>query len=164
MATMQAQAAAQTQSSTSMQTKLQSLLDNKAGVVHTVAPGMTVAAAVDLINGKRIGSVLVMDGEQLVGIFTERDVLRRVVGERRDPATTRVGDVMTRELVVMRPTASVADAMLVVSERRCRHLPIVEDGKVLGIVSAGDLNHWLIRNRDGDIEQLVDYITGKYPA
>jgi CBS domain-containing protein len=99
-----------------------------------------------------------------VGIFTERDVLRRVVGERRDPSSTRVADVMTRELVVMRPTASVVDAMRVISERRVRHIPVVEGGKVLGVVSQGDLNHWLVRNREGQIQDLVDYVTGKYPA
>jgi CBS domain-containing protein len=64
----------------------------------------------------------------------------------------------------MRPSSTVQDAMTVVAERRCRHLPIVEEGKVLGVVSAGDLNHWLIRNREVDIRQLVDYISGKYPA
>ncbi len=147
-----------------MQTDLRTLLANKSNVVHTVAPQMTVSAAVELINAKKIGSVLVMDGSKLLGIFTERDVLRRVVGERRNPDTTRVADVMTRDLVVMRPTATVQDAMTVVSERRCRHLPVVDEGKVLGVISAGDLNHWLIRNRDVDIERLVDYITGKYPA
>jgi CBS domain-containing protein len=147
-----------------MQADLRSVLETKSGVVQTVTPSMTVSAAVELINSKKIGSVLVMDGERLVGIFTERDVLRRVVGERRNPDTTRVADVMTRELVVMRPTSTVADAMTVVSERRCRHLPVVDHGKVVGVVSAGDLNHWLIRNRNVDVERLVDYITGKYPA
>ncbi len=147
-----------------MQADLRTLLASKDNVVQTVTPGMTVSAAVELINAKKIGSVLVMDGERLLGIFTERDVLRRVVGERRNPDTTRVADVMTRELVVMRPTSTIQDAMTVVSERRCRHLPVVEDGKVLGVVSAGDLNHWLIRNRNVDVERLVDYITGKYPA
>ncbi len=147
-----------------MQTDLRTLLAHKSSIVHTVSPQMTVSAAVELINSRKIGSVLVMDGERLIGIFTERDVLRRVVGERRNPDTTRVADVMSRDLVVMRPAATVQDAMTVVSERRCRHLPVVEDGKVLGVVSAGDLNHWLIRNRNVDIERLVDYITGKYPA
>lgn len=148
----------------SMEMQLQTLLENKPAGVVSVPPEMTVAAAVDLINAKRLGAVLVMTGPQLVGIFTERDVLRRVVGERRDPDTTRVGEVMTRDLFVMRPTATVQDAMTVVAERRCRHIPVVEDGRVLGIISAGDLNHWLIRNREVDVQQLVEYISGKYPA
>lgn len=148
-----------------MDTELRQVLaEKRSGEVQTVTPQMTVSAAVELINARKIGSVLVMDGDRLVGIFTERDVLRRVVGERRDPDRTRVADVMTRELVVMKPTATVRDAMTVVAERRCRHLPIVEEGQVLGVISAGDLNHWLIRDREVHIEQLVDYINGSYPA
>ena len=88
----------------------------------------------------------------------------RLVAERRDPATTRIADVMTRDLVVMRPSASVVDAMRVISEKRIRHIPIVEGGAVLGVVSQGDLNHWLVRNREGQIQDLVDFVTGKYPA
>ncbi len=147
-----------------METPLRTLLEHKQGAIHSVTPDMTVAAAVELINAMKVGAVLVMSGERLVGIFTERDVLRRVVGERRSPETTRVSDVMTRELIVMRPAATVQDAMTVVAERRFRHLPIVEEGRVLGIISAGDLNHWLIRNREVDIQQLVEYISGKYPG
>ncbi|HZZ84861.1 MAG TPA: CBS domain-containing protein [Anaeromyxobacteraceae bacterium] len=148
-----------------MDTELRQVLaEKRSGEVQTVTPQMTVSAAVELINARKIGSVLVMDGDRLVGIFTERDVLRRVVGERRDPDRTRVADVMTRELVVMKPTATVRDAMTVVAERRCRHLPIVEEGRLLGVISAGDLNHWLIKDREVHIEQLVDYINGSYPA
>ncbi len=147
-----------------MQTPLRTLLSHKSSAVHAVSPSMTISAAVDLMNSKKIGSVLVMDGDRLVGIFTERDVLRRVVGGRLDPDKARVADVMTRELVVLRPSSTVGDAMSVVSERRCRHLPVVEDGKVLGVVSAGDLNHWLISGHQVQIDQLVDYITGRYPA
>jgi CBS domain-containing protein len=147
-----------------METQLRTLLENKPGAVHSVSPDMTVAAAVGILNARNVGAVLVMKGAELVGVFTERDVLRRVVGERRDPDTTRVGDVMTRDLVVMHLSSTVQDAMTVVSERRFRHLPIVEEGKVLGVISAGDLNHWLIRNREVDIEELVDYIKGTYPG
>ncbi len=151
---------------TDAQTPLSQVLSSKARGTGTlsVPPGVTVAAAADLLNQHKVGSVLVMEEGRLVGIFTERDVLRRVVGERRDPSATRVADVMTRELVVMRPTASVVDAMRVISERRVRHIPVVEGGKVLGVVSQGDLNHWLVRNREGQIQDLVDFVTGKYPA
>ncbi len=148
------------------QTPLSQVLAGKARGTATlsVPPGVTVAAAAEVLNQHKVGSVLVMDGDRLVGIFTERDVLRRVVGERRDPATTRVADVMTRELVVMRPSASVLDAMRVISERRIRHVPVVENGAVVGVVSQGDLNHWLVRSREGQIQDLVDFVTGRYPA
>jgi predicted transcriptional regulator len=75
-----------------------------------------------------------------------------------------VADVMTRDLVVMRSTSSVVDAMRVISEKRIRHVPVVDGGTVMGVVSQGDLNHWLVRNREGQIQDLVDYVTGKYPA
>ncbi len=148
------------------QTPLSQVLATKARGTATlsVPPTVTVAAAAEVLNEHKVGSVLVMEGDRLLGIFTERDILRRVVGERRDPASTRVADVMTRELVVMRPTASVEDAMRVVSERRVRHIPVVEGARVLGVVSQGDLNHWLVRNREGHIQDLVDFVTGKYPA
>jgi CBS domain-containing protein len=148
------------------QTPLSKVLAGKARGTSTlsVRPDITVAAAVEVLNHNQVGSVLVMDGERLVGIFTERDILRRVVGERRDPATTRVSDVMTRDLVVMRPSSSVVDAMRVISEKRIRHVPVVDGTTVVGVVSQGDLNHWLVRNQEGQIQDLVDYVTGRYPA
>ena len=133
-------------------------------VTHSVSPSMTVAAAVEVLNANKVGCVLVMDGQRLVGIFTERDVLRRVVGGRKDPEKTPIADVMTRELAVMRLASTVEDAMTVIAEKRIRHLPVVEEGKVVGVISQGDLNHWLIRNREVQVSQLVEFITGKYPA
>jgi CBS domain-containing protein len=148
------------------QTPLSQVLAGKSrgGSTLTVPPEVTVAAAAEVLIRNQVGSLLVMDGGRLVGIFTERDVLRRVVGERRDPASTKVADVMTRELVVMRPASTVGDAMKVIAEKRIRHVPVVEGGKVVGVVSQGDLNHWLVRNREGQLQDLVDYVTGKYPA
>ncbi len=148
-----------------LKTPLRTVLANKpSGVTHSVSPAMTVAAAVDVLTANKVGSVLVMDGPRLVGIFTERDVLRRVVGGRKDPERTKVAEVMTRELAVMKPGATVEDAMMVIAEKRIRHLPVVEEGKVLGVVSQGDINHWLIRNREVEVNQLVEFVTGKYPA
>jgi CBS domain-containing protein len=148
------------------QTPLSEVLAGKArgSATLSIQPDVTVAAAAELLIRNQVGSVLVLDQGRLVGIFTERDVLRRVVGERRDPATTRVSEVMTRDLVVMRPSSSVVDAMRVISEKRIRHIPVVEGGAVMGVVSQGDLNHWLVRNREGQIQDLVDFVTGKYPA
>ncbi len=147
-----------------MHTPLRTLLLQKEGRTQSVAPDATVAAAVDIMNAANVGSVLVMDGTRLVGIFTERDVLTRVVGKRIAPEKTPISKVMTKQPAVMRPTSTVADAMAVVSEKRVRHLPVVEDGRVLGVISAGDLNHWLIRGHQVQIDQLVDYITQRYPA
>ena len=148
-----------------LKTPLRTVLAAKpTGATHSVSPAMTVAAAVEVLNANKVGSVLVMDGQRLVGIFTERDVLRRVVGGRKDPEKTKVADVMTRELAVMKPGSTVEDAMSVIAEKRIRHLPVVEEGKVIGVISQGDINHWLIRNREVQVSQLVEFITGKYPA
>ncbi|HEU4383244.1 MAG TPA: CBS domain-containing protein [Anaeromyxobacteraceae bacterium] len=148
-----------------LKTPLRTVLAAKpSGATHAVSPTMTVAAAVEVLNGNKVGSVLVMDGQRLVGIFTERDVLRRVVGGHRDPEKTRIAEVMTRELAVMKPESTVEDAMTVIAEKRIRHLPVLEEGKVVGVVSQGDLNHWLIRNREVQVNQLVEFITGKYPG
>jgi CBS domain-containing protein len=100
----------------------------------------------------------------MVGIFTERDVLCRVVGEGRDPSATRVVDVMTQEVVAVRSTTSVEEAMAVFTEKRFRHLPVVDDGELKGLVSSGDLTRRMSRNQEGHIQDLMNFITGKYPG
>jgi CBS domain-containing protein len=124
----------------------------------------TVIDAVRKMNSERIGAVLVTDADQLVGIFTERDVLLRVVDADQDPRSTPVADVMTRQPVVVKPSTTVEEAMAVVSEKRCRHLPVVENDQLVGLVSAGDLTHWVTRNQEYHIQDLVNYITSKYPG
>jgi CBS domain-containing protein len=141
-----------------------SVLAHKGTAVYSVPPTATVLDAVVRMNEQGIGALLVLNAGRPVGIFTERDVLRRVVAERKDPATTEVAAVMTRELVVVKPSIAVQDAMAVISETRCRHLPVVQEGQVLGIVSIGDLTRWVGRDREVRIQQLVDFVTGKYPA
>lgn len=147
-----------------MQSKLSVVLQNKGGEVHSIAPAATVLEAVRAMNRARVGALLVRDGEEIAGIFTERDVLTRVVDSGLDPAATPVSQVMTRELVTVGPEVSVEQAMAVVSERRCRHLPVVERGRILGLVSSGDLTRWVTRHQAWHIQDLVAYITGKYPG
>jgi CBS domain-containing protein len=147
-----------------METKLSILLQDKGSAVHTVAPDATVLDAVRRMNEAGVGSLLVMNGDELVGIFTERDVLRRVVDSDLDAAATRIAKVMTRDLVTVGPGATVAEAMTVVTEKRCRHLPVCEEGRLLGVVSSGDLTRWATRSQATHIQDLVNYITGKYPG
>ena len=144
--------------------KLRAVIEEKGGKVHSIAPTATVVEAVDAMNAAGVGALMVLDNDQPVGIISERDLLRRVVGKRLDPAATSVADVMTRDLVVIKPDVDVEDAMAVVSEKRVRHLPVVEDGKLTGVVSSGDLTRWASRDRDVQIKQLIDFITGKYPS
>jgi CBS domain-containing protein len=132
--------------------------------VHHIGPTHSIVDAVDRMNEARVGALMVLDDQRPVGIISERDVLRRVIAARRDPLKTTVAEVMTRELIVVSPDIGIEDAMLVISEKRCRHLPILEDNQLKGMVSIGDLTHWLTRDREVQIQQLVGFITGKYPA
>jgi CBS domain-containing protein len=143
---------------------LRTLLKSKGRTVHTISPESSVLDAVRKMNHERIGALLVMKDDELVGIFTERDVLTRVVDQTRDPAATPVAEVMTGNPVVVTAAATINEAMAIVSEKRCRHLPVVDEGKLLGLVSAGDLTHWVTRGHEYHIQDLVNYITGKYPV
>jgi len=147
-----------------MQSTLSAVLQSKGHEVLTIAPEKTVLEAVRTMNEHGVGSLLVMNGDEVVGIFTERDVLRRVVDAELDPRTTKVAKVMTRELVTVRQRMTVTEAMAVVTEKRCRHLPVIEDGQLLGMVSIGDLTRWVSRAQAFHIQDLVNYITGQYPG
>lgn len=147
-----------------MNDQLRVLLADKGSKVHVVEPTATVLDAVRRMNDQSIGALLVTRGDKPVGIFSERDVLRRVVARSLDPATTPVGEVMTREVIVVAPTVTVGEAMAIVTAKRVRHLPVLDHGKLLGMVSSGDLTRWASRGRENEIQQLVEYITGKYPA
>ncbi len=140
------------------------VLGEKGRQVYTVSPEATVRQAVREMNDKGVGALLVVEEGCPVGIFTERDVLRRVVDEGRNPASTQVADVMTADVLVVEPTTPVEQVMATMTERRIRHLPVVEDGKLVGIVSIGDMTRWVSQNQEAHIQQMTDYITGRAPA
>ncbi len=145
-----------------MNEPVSAILAEKGSRVVTVEPSSTVRRAVDRMNEEKIGCLVVLEDEKLVGIFTERDVLVRVVAERVDPEATTVAEVMTPRPIALRPGTTVQEAMLVVTERRCRHLPVIGDGRLLGLVSIGDLTRWTVRHQRRHIEDLMGYITGSY--
>ena len=128
----------------------------KKSALVSVPPSTTVADTVRTMNNEKVGATLVMDQQKLVGIFTERDVLVRVVGAGRDPATTPVSAVMTAEVRSVEPTTTVDNAMRLMSDRRYRHLPVLENGRVQGLVSMGDLTSWIIRSQ----QEVVDGAIG----
>lgn len=133
--------------------------------LFSVSPDATVLEAVSLMNRERIGSVLVCGVEGAVGIFTERDVLVRVVASGRDPATTLVGKTMTRPFVAVPISTTIEEAMQIMTNKRCRHLPVRgRNGRIVGVASIGDLMKWIVRNQESEIDGLVDYISGRYPA
>jgi CBS domain-containing protein len=136
-----------------------SILEDKGAHVDVVGADAIVADAVAVMNARRTGSVVVVEDDQVVGIFTERDVLVRVVGDARDPRTTRVGEVMTTRLITVEPTVTVREAMALMTDQRCRHLPVIAGNRLLGLVSIGDVTRWLVRDQHRTIVDLTDYIT-----
>ena len=124
--------------------------------IHSVGPDTPVSECVHVMTAGKIGALIIMDGGRLIGIFTERDALNKVLAGGLDPANTKVSEVMTRDPYCIRPTTTVDDAMKLITKRRFRHLPIVDNGKVLAVVSSGDLTHWLVQDQMGEIEELVE--------
>ena len=123
--------------------------------IHSVGPDASVTECVRLMTAEQIGALVVMDGERLKGIFTERDALNKVLAAGLDPGTTKVSDVMTKDPYCIPPTTTVGDAMELITKRRFRHLPIVENGKLLAVVSSGDLTRWLVKDQMGEVQELV---------
>jgi CBS domain-containing protein len=140
------------------------ILEEKGRELQVIAPEATVIEAVGAMCEARVGALLVMQSNMLVGIFSERDVMSRVVLVGLDPRATCVGDVMTRDVVCVATDVSPDEAMAIITNRRLRHLPVVQGRRVVGVVSIGDLVHWAIRDREQSIEQLYDYVNGKYPG
>ena len=124
--------------------------------IHSVGPDTPVTECVRTMTAEKIGALIVMDGERLIGIFTERDALNKVLAAGRDPVSTKVSEVMTKDPCCIPPTTTVGEAMALVTERRFRHLPIVENGRVLAVVSSGDLTHWLVQDQMREVQELVD--------
>lgn len=135
------------------------LLEYKGHQVETIEANATVADAVAKMNARHIGSVVVTRGDVLAGILTERDVLTRIVAEGHDPRAVEVCEVMTTELVTVELDTPIAVAMRLVTERRCRHLPVVDGHRLLGLISGGDLTAWLLRDQERTIYDLHDFIT-----
>jgi CBS domain-containing protein len=143
-----------------MNTPISALLERKGSAVHSVAPTLSVQDAVAEMNRHRIGAIVVLDGPRLVGIFTERDVLRRVVGAGLDPKSALVADVMSPGVITIAPDATVEQTMTIFTERRCRHLPVLQDGAIRGVISIGDITRWMADANRAEAEHLRNYITG----
>ena len=147
-----------------MNTPISALLERKGSAVHSVAPTLSVYDAVAEMNRHRIGAIVVLDGSRLVGIFTERDVLRRVVGAGLDPKRALVADVMSSGVLIIAPEATIEEAMNIFTEKRCRHLPVVCGGQLRGVISIGDITRWMADSHRAEAEHLRNYITGGAPA
>jgi predicted transcriptional regulator len=138
------------------------LLAKKGNHVWSIEGGISVEQAALYMTQHKIGAVLVLHGEQIAGMFSERDLLQRVVAEGRDPASTTVGEVMTTEVACCTVDTSLEEARVAMKNRRIRHLPVVnEDQRLLGVISIGDLNAYQVANQEQTIFLLNEYLYGR---
>ncbi|MBM3117602.1 CBS domain-containing protein [Jeongeupia naejangsanensis] len=124
----------------------------------SIAPDATVYQALQLLAEMNIGALLVMEGDNLVGMFSERDYARKVVLMGKTSSGTPVSEIMTRKLICVPPTATIDECMALITEKRIRHLPVIENDRVLGVLSIGDLVRETIADQQFTIDQLVYYI------
>ncbi len=143
---------------------LRSILDDKHNPVHYVGPEATAHEAVAKMCENRIGALLVEEDDEPIGIISERDIMTRLVLEHRDPQRTCVREIMTKDVLCIDPDYEPEQVMALMTEKRIRHLPVMEDGKIVGIVSIGDLVRWVSRNQDFEIRVMRDYVAGVYPG
>ena len=135
------------------------ILQGKGHDVWSVGPEASVYDAIEMMADKEVGALVVIEGESLVGVFTERDYARKVVLQGRSSRETKIKDIMTSRVAYARPGQSVEECMAVMTEKRIRHLPVIEDEKLLGIISIGDLVKSIIEEQQHVIEQLEQYIS-----
>ena len=137
------------------------LLDSRGRHIVSVPPDTTVLEAITLMADKTIGSLVIMDDDELLGIVTERDYARKVIIKGRSSRTTLCSEIMTTGVFTTSSSESVNDCMALMTEKRIRHLPVVEDNRVIGMVSIGDLVEAIISDQKEEIEQLGHYISGQ---
>lgn len=142
--------------------RVRDVLRGKGEDVYSVGPLATVIDAVNVMNDHHVGSVLVVEAGHPVGIFSERDVLVRVVAATRDPRQTLVRDVMTTRLHTATPDDSLLDVMGLMTERRCRHVPVMEGESLVGLISIGDLTKAIQHNLRQEVRDLSSYIGGPF--
>ena len=141
------------------------LLNHKGRDVITTVPNATVREAIRTMVDHNVGSILVMEDDAIAGIFTERDYLRRIVLQGRTSDTTQVHEVMTADVITVPPSCTVGECMQLMTEHKCRHLPVVKpDGTLRGLVSIGDCVKYVSEQAKQEVESLRSYISGGYTA
>lgn len=136
------------------------LLKKKDGRLCSIAPTASVYDAIALMAEERVGALLVTLGDQLAGLVSERDYARKVILMGRSSKSTTVSEIMSAPVIFVTPNTSVGECMSIITERRIRHLPVVEHGLLVGMISIGDLVNWILDAQREHIRHLEDYITG----
>jgi len=145
-------------------TPVGSILDNKGHQLWSIGSDATVYEAIALMAEKNVGALPVLDGKTLLGMISERDYTRKVILQGRVSRETRVLDIMTRNVITVSPEDSVEDCLETMTKNHIRHLPVVADEELAGLVSIGDLVNWIILAQSTQIDHLERYVTGSYPA
>lgn len=141
---------------------IRDILKYKGNDVWSIGPDSSVYKAMEIMADRHVGALLVLSGETLTGIISERDYARKVILKGKSSKSTRVGEIMSSPVIFAEPSHVIDECMKTMTEKRIRHLPVVDNGKVIGVVSIGDLVRWIISAQDHTIQQLQNYITGKY--
>ena len=140
------------------------ILAHKGSAVWSIAPNATVFDAIQLMADKNVGALPVVEDGRLAGIISERDYTRKVILKGKSSKETPVRDIMTQQLITARSGDSVTECMRVMTDKRIRHLPVMDGSKIIGLVSIGDLVRRIISAQTATIDNLEKYITGDYPA
>ena len=141
--------------------KVRNILESKSKQIFSITPDTIVYRALEIMHDKNVSSLVVMENEKLVGIFTERDYARKVILQGRASKETKIGEIMTGDLITVAPETSIEVCMRLMTDKHIRHLPVVDGGKLVGIISIGDVVKNIIDEQKFIIENLEQYITGR---
>ena len=130
--------------------------------MFTVSPDETVFNTITLMSDKNIGAVPVVENDEVVGMLSERDYTRKIALFGKSSKTTKVRDIMTSPITTIEPTHTIDQCMQLITDKRCRHLPVVQGSQIVGMISIGDLVNWTMNAQDAAIEQMESYIAGGY--
>jgi len=139
---------------------VEDILKTKGKEVYTTTPEMPIQEALQIMADRNLGALVVIEGEQVVGIFSERDLARRIIGKDACSLATKVKQIMTSPVTTVSPTDSIEECMELMTDKHIRHLPVIENNRLVGVISIGDVVKGILTNRETLIDQLKDYISG----